>query len=1140
MDREKNCCLRDSQADTYIEECFERKCWKYKNSEDVINQWREDKRVFSELAATTGMDFQHYSLHDRSHSISILHSIEMVLGHDRVEALEASDLWLLLEAAYCHDLGMAITFDKLCKLWESDEFQKYIRDKLSQKFVDQRKTAFFYLKLDAAVHNSEEKFPSSENFEDLEEEYDKVLEKKSWAIICERYILFLYTDFVRSKHPELSQIYIKEYGVEDQRKIPYRMYDVVASVAKLHGDDFDDLFKEVNYQENGFWAEHMHPQFAAAMLRLGDLLDMDSNRFDVRMIEHIGNMPFESMLHYKKHKAITHLEYSENAIQAIAKSDEFDVCKTTSKWFSWLDEEVQNLICSWNRIVPDSLYGCRLNRCELKIYYKGKEFDASKRTEFLADSDRVYDMLIGDNIYKSRLDFIREYLQNAIDATKMRFWLQIKGRQDLWETYTKENITPYDIEYSLFKYFTVKVDAFVDWDKKEIEIVFCDRGIGMEEECVRSLSVIANDNWKKRTAYAKEMLDMPVWLKPTGGFGIGVQSAFMITDKVEFFTKTEQDTVGRKICMESNRKGGCVSVYDANENDNKGKEVGTEVRVRVRLMDFFREAIKDRRSYAKDIESEIYDSKKVPINILSILANYIRYTASYSLFPIEVKCDQEVSRKVGMEWRKEEEEVSLKPVTVLDDETDRERRVRYAVTAETAYVWDISKNALVIYRLRDKDKTEHRCYYKGIYVSEESIRSDDLDQISLIYCGSDVKNFLTINRDHFRQEKKDVFREDLKTYHYMYVKLLSTFTKDFQICNVSNVMALNVLVYYCLKLMDLEKGSYNIIRDMVQESIDIVKPNREIIEKYNDTKTHLQHCIYPVRGVDTEIDKFLVQNALFNKEQLGIDKFIDDVRKNPKIFYIGTGKDRDKSFISVNKVVKTVNSFLGKQISETRPEIEFPEDEMCFEIAQQERYFIAEEGICRILEAYTIKDKFMNIEEESDFIMELVCAQRYSGEEAAKNSSGGKNVITIICDAVMKAKRSELKSPIILSTATINDDFINDLFISEVDKELCVYSLDDKQLVKAGELKPGMKFLIIPFTESMWSQIDEKNMIYGDITKEKYDQITKQGNELAFLVEWVYTYQLSQPKIKRSKIRQRYEKLLDSLYREHIWKRTFY
>ena len=1128
MDEGKKCWLRDSQADTYIEECFERKCWKYKNSEDVINQWREDKKVFSELAATTSMDFQHYSLHDKTHSISILHSIEMVLGHERLEMLEASDLWLLLEAAYCHDLGMAVTYDELCEIWERDEFQEFILNKLNQKLLDQREAAFFYKKLDAAVHDLEEVTSGLEDYEDLEEKYNTILEKKSWAIVCDRYIMFLYTDFVRSKHPERSSEFIMGYGIDDHRKIPNRMYVVASSVAKLHGEDFNDIFREVEYQENGFWAEHMHPQFAAAMLRLGDLLDMDSDRFNVRIIEHMGNMPFESMLHYEKHKAVTHLDYSENRIQAIARSDNFDVCKTTSRWFSMLDGEVKNLICSWNRIVPDSLCGCRLNNCELKIYLNDEEFDASKRAEFIADSDRVYDMLIGDNIYKSRLDFIREYLQNAIDASKMKLWMQIKGRQGLWQNYSKETITPYDIEYSLFENLAIKVICSVDWDKKEIEIIFRDHGIGMEEECVRSLSVIANDNWKKRTAYAKEISDMPVWLRPTGGFGIGVQSAFMITDRVEFYTRTEQDKIGRQICMEGNRKGGCVSIYD----DKQVTEAGTEVRVRAKLMDFFRETLKTRGEFTQYMESDIYDAKKLSNNISTILTNYIKFTAPYSLFPIEVKCGQAVPQKMGMEWRIKEN-IKLGPIAVLDDENGNEWKIRYAVYEDLAYIWDITQNVLVIYGSGNRNETQHKCYYKGIYISEESVKNADYYQVSLVYCGSGVKDYLTINRDHFRQEKKNVFRDDLKRYHYLYAKLLSAYTSDFCICEVSKVMSLNVLVFYGLGLITLQGDSYDQIIDMAPGYIDILKPNHKAMKEYDETRVHIQHVVYPVENIEKQIDKFIMRNALFNREQISIDQFVEDLKNTSKIFYIGSGIDRDKSFISVSRFVDITNRFLKDPVFDAPLNFDFSEDELCFDIAQPESYLILEKAICEILEAYTIKDKFMNIQEKSEFIMELVCAHKHGALEITKHSSGKTDILNTIWDAIQLAKRQGVKSPLILCTFAMEDDLINDLFISEIYKDLWVYSLEDKHFVKKSEqLNPGMKFLIIPFTENMWNQINAEIREYGDITKEKYDQITKEGNELTFMVEWVYTYQLNKPKIRRSRIRQRYEKLLDELYRK--------
>ena len=97
--------LNASQADTYIEKCFEIKCQEFKIGNHLINEWREDKKYYCSFTDTTVFDFQHYSMHDRSHSVNILHNIKMILGKERVEMLSVSDLWLLLESAYCQSAG---------------------------------------------------------------------------------------------------------------------------------------------------------------------------------------------------------------------------------------------------------------------------------------------------------------------------------------------------------------------------------------------------------------------------------------------------------------------------------------------------------------------------------------------------------------------------------------------------------------------------------------------------------------------------------------------------------------------------------------------------------------------------------------------------------------------------------------------------------------------------------------------------------------------------------------------------------------------------------------------------------------------------------------------------------------------------
>lgn len=44
---------------------------------------------------------------------------------------------------------------------------------------------------------------------------------------------------------------------------------------------------------------------------------------------------------------------------------------------------------------------------------------------------------------------------------------------------------------------------------------------------------------------------MPEWLRPTGGFGIGMQSGFMIADEIRIRTKCIDETEGREIILYS-------------------------------------------------------------------------------------------------------------------------------------------------------------------------------------------------------------------------------------------------------------------------------------------------------------------------------------------------------------------------------------------------------------------------------------------------------------------------------------------------------------------------------------------------------------------------------------------------------------
>ena len=1115
----------ESQADTYIEECFEQKCSVYKDFKEVLNQWRKDKDTFSEYTSITNFDFQHYSMHDKTHSIAILQNIEMILGRERVKALNVSNLWLLLETAYCHDIGMSVTYEELCIIWESDEFQEFIIDSLDSEIADNRKAGRFYEKLNALIHNQAELEAASKvyDIDEFDDDFDKKFSEKSWPVAGERYIMMLYTEYIRKLHPELSRDFMLAYSLDDEKKIPSRMYRTAAIAAFLHGTDFDKIFEEVPPEENGFKGECMHPQFAAAMLRLGDLLDMDNNRFNIRMMNHMGIVPLESTLHLKKHKAITHLSYSEGVIEAEARSDEFEVCKTAQQWFYWLDEEVRNLICSWNKMVPPELRGCRLNCCDLKIYYKNKIFDASRQTKFVADSARVYKMLIGNNIYKSRLDFIREYLQNALDASKMRLWLELKEDKKLWETYAWTTITPYDLPPERYKRYGLEVHAHADWEKQQVEISFQDHGIGMEEDCVSALAHIADDSWKRRKAYAKEIPHMPVWLRPTGGFGIGVQSAFMITDCVEFITKTEKESCGRRICMEDRRKGGRVSEYAYGN-----AKTGTKVVIKVRFSDFFEAAAEKPDVFLKDVSGNIYDRYEISKIILDILYQYIAGIAEFSLLPVTITCDKENRQKTtGMKWLYhygmqdgENEKIKLSSERKLADQKET-WIYRYAVTKNRVYLWVPQENAMVLFTCHSRPKQLNSCYYKGILISGESFETPGRCSVQIHYFDHNVSSYLTINRDNFHHGCSGKFQSDVIRYRDLYARILAADADDFDDCSVTGEIGVAALISCAFGKITMDKKIQQQLLSNIHEKAAVKRINFKAAENFLKESEQVFH----IKKTDPEYAPVL-EKLLFVQDEVPLQEIIEKIQRREYFFYEAE-KESSPYRMRVSDFVRQMLISRTKQDHEgLQPDISGNTTALCQLLACEQEYIISEKEICRILQEYSVHYGSVYIKEGQRYIMRIAGAGRKPVQDAVKSIG----VREFIKSRLSEELEREGKYPIVLGTSGIREDDLEyNLWITKTFPNTGVISLD-------GPKRSDMsRFLILPLTESSWMSILNIIRFNNGISRLRFDEIAKNRSELKFLTEWTFTYQdYSRGRLKREQIYEQYEKLLDLIYSECV------
>ena len=396
----------------------------------------------------------------------------------------------------------------------------------------------------------------------------------------------LMTDFIRTKHAERCKEFFDDLSQKDDDffngVIDKRLYALVATISSLHTKDFREIFAILPYQEIAFGDEHIHPQFVAAMLRIGDLLDMDNNRFNVRILEHVGDLPQLSSIHLKKHKALAHFNVTPTAILAIAKTDEFDVAKIVRDWFNWIEAETKDLKNSWNLLAPKALRECMLQECKLEVYLNGNLFSSRNAESFCFDNRKMHKLLIGDSIYSCRLDCLREYIQNALDASKVRMWGVLKGENVDYlyrkgkRAYPIQGLLPCDLKEEVFMRFPIYVSvsllAAPNPDEHDrIRISIRDSGIGMDSSCVHDITTIGR-GWRNRKEYQDVFRNAPKWLRPTGGFGIGLQSAFMLTDQVTFSTRSENELLGHKVNLVSPSRGGNVSV-----ESKANMAIGTEV-----------------------------------------------------------------------------------------------------------------------------------------------------------------------------------------------------------------------------------------------------------------------------------------------------------------------------------------------------------------------------------------------------------------------------------------------------------------------------------------------------------------------------------------------------------------------------------
>ena len=314
----------------------------------LLAAWRLNKENLALALSTISSSFPHYSRHDATHSSKILDNIQRLLGQDRIERLGATDTFLILMAAMTHDLGMFLYYKLLEKKWdEPDEMKESLLRyaKSDDKTIAQ--AARLLLNFKRCTNDPAQSY--------------------LWALEIKNAVTLIIAHQMRGGHEKRSAQYIEDddfiakltHGFHFEL-LPSRFLTLLSKVAYLHGTNFDEVMKILKQNADGYKGDYIHPRFIACMIRMGDLLDIDSNRFNDFASSMIKEVPESSKAHYDKHQAVKHLLISPFGIEA-----ELD-CKTDASYrvarqvFDWLEKEVENLSRNWSRIAPDNLGGLPL------------------------------------------------------------------------------------------------------------------------------------------------------------------------------------------------------------------------------------------------------------------------------------------------------------------------------------------------------------------------------------------------------------------------------------------------------------------------------------------------------------------------------------------------------------------------------------------------------------------------------------------------------------------------------------------------------------------------------------------------------------------------------------------------------------
>jgi hypothetical protein len=452
--------------------------------------------------------FRHYTEHDLRHLCNVADLIFRFLPKQqrasqhgdslvetiRLNAVELAFLWL---AILLHDTGMFVSDKEKEDSLKSEEYLHYLRH--CQNRV-------------AAAHRAKE----------------QGLEIKARTIEDA-----LLAEYYRRLHPERVRRYISE-KLHPKTPLKFRDVSLINDIADLCESHAWGVRESSNPREPNKCVALMEPnrrlrsfrinlRYLACCLRLGDILDFDRSRTPLPVFYEINFTEEVSLQEWYKHLSIEGWNVDEHRVLFEARCTHPAFYVAVHDFLNWVDEELRECryLLDDAPAGDDDKYSLTLAHAtdRRQVRMSDSRYVAGG-FRFQLEYEEIMRLLMDKSLYPDSTFFLREMLQNALDAC--RYQEALAKDADMADKY---------------------IPRIIVWDYSDDpvapRIVFQDNGIGMSQRHVENFFLRVGKSFYRSPEFAAErqrLASHGIHLDACSQFGIGFLSCFLGGNTIEVET----------------------------------------------------------------------------------------------------------------------------------------------------------------------------------------------------------------------------------------------------------------------------------------------------------------------------------------------------------------------------------------------------------------------------------------------------------------------------------------------------------------------------------------------------------------------------------------------------------------------------